>query len=96
MVSASASASGFTEKKVGDLTLKKADATQLAQSYRQLSRKLQRMAASGLSPYAGGITISGKQSVEQETDRVKPRFSGGQFDNASADDLARPNTSTGP
>lgn len=86
---ASASGSGFVEKKVGDLTLKKADAVSLAKSYRELSFKLQRMAASGMTPYAGGLSVSGKRDVETDTDRVKPRFSGGQFDNPSAVDPMR-------
>jgi hypothetical protein len=85
----SAGASGFVEKKVGDLTLKKADATNLAKTYQQLSVKLQRMAASGMTPYAGGISASDKASVENETDRVRPRFEGGAFDNPSASDPAR-------
>ncbi len=91
---ASAGANGYVEKTVGDLTLKKADATQLAKSYAALSQKFARMAVAGIAPYAGGITVSGKASVEQDADRVKPRFVGNLFDNPAALDAARPSTST--
>lgn len=81
---ASAAGTGYVEKQVGDLTLKKADATRLAASYRALSGTLAQMAASGLTPSAGGITVSGKDTLELDTDRVKPRFRSGLFDNPGA------------
>lgn len=93
---ASASGSGWVEKAVGDLKLKKADATAMAKSYQALSQKLQRMAVSGMSPYAGGISVSDKASVETDTDRVKPRFTGGSFDNPSALDPMRSTGSAAP
>lgn len=86
---ASASGSGFVEKTVGDLTLKKADASQMAANYRTLSGKLQRMAASGMSPYAGGISRSDKATVAADSDRVAPVFTRGMFDNPDAGDPGR-------
>lgn len=91
---ASASGSGYVEKKVGDLSLKKADANQMAQSYRQLAQKFSRMAASKVAPYAGGITISDKRSVEQDSDRVKPFFTRRLLDNPNADSFSAGSTSS--
>ena len=34
--------------------------------------------------YAGGISVSDRASVESDTDRVKPRFKRGQFENPEA------------
>lgn len=91
---ASAGAGGFVEKQVGDLRLKKADATQLANSYRQLAQKLSRMAASKVAPYAGGIGISDKREVEDDSDRVKPFFTRALLDNPNADSLSGGSTET--
>lgn len=41
--------------------------------------------------YTGGISISDKQSREEDTDRVKPRFNRGQFDTPGT---ITPNTTT--
>lgn len=81
---ASASGSGYVEKKVGDLTLKKADAVQMAASYRQLAQKLSRMSVASITPYAGGISADDKRSVEDDSDRVEPQFRLNQFDNPAA------------
>jgi hypothetical protein len=37
------------------------------------------------TPFAGGISVAGKDSVEDNTDRVKPSFSKGMHDNPGAD-----------
>jgi len=84
----------FTEKKVGDLVLKRSEARGIAQEFRSLSVKFGRMSAAGISPYSGGISRSDKQTVEQDTDRVVPAFTKRLFDNRSAQDLARPVSST--
>lgn len=44
--------------------------------YRDLKTTLQSQSASiaGVAPYVGGISIAAKESVEQDTDRVKPFF----------------------
>lgn len=77
----SAGATGFVTKQVGDLRLQKTDATQLAQSYRQLAKKLSRMAASKVKPSAGGITRSGKQANRDNSDLVDPFFTRSLMDN---------------
>ena len=91
---ASASGGGWVEKTVGDLKIKKADAAQTAASYRTLSRQLGLMAARGLSPYAGGISISDKQDVEGDADRVRPAFVSRLFDNPAATGPSAPAVST--
>jgi hypothetical protein len=92
---ASAGASGYVEKQVGDLRLKKADANQMAQSYRQLAQKFSRMAASKVAPYAGGITISDKRLDEDDSDRVKPFFTRRLLDNPNADSMSGGGSTSG-
>lgn len=77
-----------TEKKVGDLSIKRADAAY----YRDLGRQLQRMSALQSVPYAGGISRSDKAAVRDDSDRVRPAFETGMFDNPWAVD---PTASTG-
>lgn len=84
----------WVERKVGDLTIKRSDASGLAKEFRALAQKFGRMAAAGISPYAGGLTISGKDEVEDDTDRVKPAFVRDLFSNPEAMDAARASTST--
>src|SRR3990167_7292414 len=64
----------WIERKVGDLTIKRSEATGIAAEFRALGQKFGRMAAAGITPFAGGITISGKDEVEADTDRVRPAF----------------------
>jgi len=85
---------GYLSKSVGDLTLTKADASNMAASYKSLAQRLSRQNAAGLAPYAGGLSVSGKRSVEQETDRVRPAFSVHQFDNPGASNPKAGSTST--
>ena len=73
-------ASDGTEKSVGDLKIKRAQAGE----YRQLGKQLKLMSALQSAPYCGGISQNDKRSVEQNTDRVKPSFTKGQFDNPGA------------
>lgn len=79
-----------TEKSVGDLRIKRAQAAE----YRDLSKQLARMSALQSAPYAGGISRSDKASVEADSDRVKPAFAAGQFDNPQAIDPTEASTST--
>lgn len=81
---ASASGSGFVEKSVGDLRLKKADASQMAANYRALAVKFGRMSAGMTAPTAGGISRSDKRAAELDTDRVPPFFTRSQMDNREA------------
>lgn len=85
---ASGTGDGYLEKTVGDLKIKKADATQAAAQYRALAAEFGRRAAAGVSPYAGGISASDKASIASDSDRVPLPFTPGQFENPNADDFA--------
>lgn len=78
---ASSDSAGVSRKKVGDLEIEYSAGLQDAQTYRDLAKKFGRMAAAGISPYAGGLTNSDKQANRSDTDLVKPYFRRGQFDN---------------
>lgn len=84
----------WTERKVGDLTIKRSDAAGLASEFRQLGKKLGRMAAAGITPYAGGLSRDDKDTVGDDTDRVRPAFTRKLFDNKHALDAVGASTST--
>lgn len=64
-------------KSVGDLRL---DAQQQYEHYMTLAASLERQASFSATPFAGGISVSQKQSVEDDTDRVAPAFTIGVHD----------------
>jgi hypothetical protein len=66
------------DKQVGDLRI---SASQRQKQYLDLAKQLRSRAAQSVSPYAGGISRSDKQSVVANTDRVPPAFERGMFDN---------------
>lgn len=69
-------------KKVGDLSI---DYGERAKFYKELADQLEASGnIAGVIPYSGGISVSDKLTVEQNTDRVKPPFKVDQFDNPSA------------
>jgi hypothetical protein len=65
-------------KSVGDLRI---DAQQQFEHYMTLSASLRRGASVTATPFAGGISVGQKQSVELDTDRVVPAFRVGVHDN---------------
>ncbi len=85
---ASASGSGYVEKAVGDLKIKKADAVQAAASFRALASEFGRRAAAGITPFSGGMSISDKATNTSDTDKLRPAFISKLFDNAAAIDFA--------
>ncbi len=87
-------ANGYIEKKVGDLSLKKADATSMAAGYREISKKFMLMAAAGLSPISGNLSIADKQSNRNDTDIPKPFFDRELFDNPASVNPFSASTST--
>lgn len=91
---ASAVGGGWVERTVGDLKIKKSDASQAAAGYQALAQKFGRMAAAQITPYAGGIAASDKDDVESNTDRVRPAFLRGLFDNPQAINATRATAST--
>lgn len=67
------------DRSVGDLRIA---AQQRFEHYLALAKRLRASRALNAAiPYAGGISISNKQSVESDTDRVVPAFTVGQHDN---------------
>lgn len=78
---ARAIAADFAEKvskAVGDLRL---EAQQAFEHYETLAKSLRLSVSLTASPFAGGISIADKQSVEQDSDRVMPAFRVGLHDN---------------
>lgn len=69
-----------SKKKVGDLEITRADAAY----YRDLAKQLQRMSALQSAPYAGGISVSDKDTQRGDTDQTRPSFERDQFTNPSA------------
>lgn len=65
-------------KKVGRLSI---SGGERAKHYMDIAKRLRMEAASFAGVYAGGISKDDVQDVEDDTDRVEPRFSVGQFDN---------------
>jgi len=66
-----------TDTEVGDL---RKWYSQRFTQYTELANKLrQRGGLLSSVPYVGGISIDDKQSAKDDSDRVKPRFSRGQF-----------------
>lgn len=60
------------DRSVGQLKL---SSGQQAKAYHDLAQSLMRQAArQDAVPYAGGLSISDKEGVEDNTDRVKPAF----------------------
>ena len=73
------------DKAVGDLRI---SYSQLQKSFMDLADKLEENELSPVvgtvlkpSPYAGGISVSDKESVEDNTDRTEPSFKRGMNDN---------------
>jgi len=73
--------SRLADQSVGDL---KVSMSQKAKAYRLQAEELKTLAdreGSVPTPYAGGISISDKNIDRDNTDRVDPWFSSGQFEN---------------
>ncbi len=51
-----------------------------ADQYRLMADRLRKKAQSGAEVFAGGLTISGKQSLDNDSDAVQPDFELGQDD----------------
>lgn len=65
-------------KRVGDLSISYSD---IAKQYQSLAASLEVSANTGVTPYAGGISVSDRATVEADCDRAKPPFREKQFDN---------------
>lgn len=85
----SASTSSIEEKKVGDLMLRfgvsAGNVEGFQRAYGALCAKLEKQSALvGAGPFAGGLTVSGKRALQQDSDRVKPAFARELFDNPAS------------
>ena len=74
----------YVDKAVGDLRI---SFSQRVKQYRDLAAKYQAEAGSSdVQIYAGGQSVSDKQTEELDTDRVNPSFKIGQMDNPNPPD----------
>lgn len=72
------------DKSVGDL---KISFSKQAEQYSKKAKQLRnRGSLAAIAPYAGGISVSDKESVVSNTDRVDPSFSRGMNDHDSVSD----------
>lgn len=68
----------MVDKEVGDLKIKY---SQRQKAFLDLAGQLEQQSGlTGLMPYAGGISVADKETVEADSDRPKPSFRSGQFD----------------
>lgn len=74
----------LTSKSVGDLSINYA---QRQEHYAVLAKRLRTdESIRGAIPYCGGISVSDKETVEDDTDRIKPAFRRGMHDHGSGQD----------
>lgn len=73
------------DKSVGDLSIAY---SQQAKAYQDLEKRLRETAArrGSAAPYCGGISVSDKETVDADTDRVQPIFQRAEFNNLESDD----------
>lgn len=72
--------SRLADKSVGSLSI---SYSQRQKNMAELAQRLRRMSAtlsSTVAPYAGGISVSDKESQEEDDDRTAPAFSVGMHD----------------
>lgn len=62
----------FTDRTIGDFS---EDLSQRVEQYNKIAKELKRRASLKTArPFAGGISITDKENVDADTDRVKPVF----------------------
>ncbi len=71
----------LVDKKIGDLSL---NSGERAAQMMGLAKSLRRRAGRGVLPYAGGVSISDKQTYTDNSDIPTPSFSQGQHDHPDA------------
>ena len=72
-----------TEKRMGQASL----AWKRYESLTALAKTLRASASFAALPFAGGISVAQKQSLDQDTDRIQPSFVKGMMDNPSSANL---------
>lgn len=73
------------DKKVGSLSIAY---SQLYDHYMALATRLRAKAATSAGAYAGGISVSDKESVEDDSDRVVPAFTVDMLDNPNVGNVS--------
>lgn len=76
----------ITSKQVGDLKIQYASEGQ-AGAYTKLSKRLRLLGLRKGSAYAGGISISDKDVLREDSDAVQPAFTVGAMDNPDGSNL---------
>lgn len=89
VTSLSASTSSVEQKQVGDLMLRYgvagANVEGFQRAYQSLCARLEKQSALvSAGPFAGGLTVSGKQALRADSDRVKPWAARELFDNPAS------------
>ena len=69
---------GEADKSVGDLEIK---LSQKSIAYEKRAKGFRKQSIKLVGPVAGGISIAAKKTQTDDTDRVKPGISKGQFEN---------------
>jgi hypothetical protein len=69
----------------GDLTVGDLSIRRSISEYRNLAKTLRARGSRGAVPFAGGLTVSDKDTEKTDTDRVKPAFSIGMHDDPATD-----------
>lgn len=69
----------YPDRKLGQLSISQ---SQRPEWYLRMAARLRSQALdSGISPFAGGVSVASKDAYETDSDRVNPAFSVGMFDN---------------
>jgi hypothetical protein len=71
------------DKRIGDLSL---SMSQRAAAYLTLAKTLAKSSSSMLSGFAGGISQSSKETVEDDSDRVVPAFTRGMMSSEASEE----------
>jgi hypothetical protein len=58
----------------------KTNYSQISRRYGQMATDFEQRGFRGIQPFSGGISVTSKNQITQDTDRVPPDFNKGQFD----------------
>lgn len=74
---------GGQQSQSGDMTVGDLSIRRVVSEYRNLAKQLRSRGSRGAVPFAGGLTLSDKDTEKTDTDRVPPAFSIGMHDDGS-------------
>ena len=75
---------GGQKSQAGDLTVGDLSIRRTISEYRNLAKQLRSRGSRGAVPFAGGLTLTDKDTERTDTDRVPPAFSIGMHDDGSS------------